>query len=156
MLQSLTVGTHSGLMLMDGGDLRSQGDWVRQEQRQESQGQPRPRIRCEGPAPSSPHFHFSSTRVRFQEGPPSTGEQPSGVGWGVEEPMRKPPDRLGVSIREQRTPANLAPPTWDGHRGLRKLLLLAAPVRSPETGCLHGNKSVVAGPASVTWGCRNK
>lgn len=109
-----------------------------------------------GPVPSSLHFHFSSTRIRFQEGPLYTGEQPSGVGWGVEGPTREPPDRLGVSVREQRTPANLTPPAWDSHRCLRKFLLLAAPVRSPETGCLHGNKSMVTGPASVTWGCRNK
>lgn len=60
-----------------------------------------------GPAPSSLHFHFSSNRIWFQEGPLYTGEQPSGVGWGVEGPTQEPPDRLEVSVREQHTPANL-------------------------------------------------
>lgn len=69
--------------------------------------------------------------------------------------MRKPPDRLGVSIREQRTPANLALPPGTAI-GPAKLLLLAAPVRSPETGCSPWKQVCGRGPASVTWGCRNK
>lgn len=64
-----------------------------------------------GPAPSSPRFHFSSTRIRSQEGPLYTGEQPSGVGWGVEGPTREPPDRLGCpSGSSAHLPTSPVPP----------------------------------------------
>ena len=96
MLQSLAVGTHSGLMLMDGGDLRSQGDWVQQEQRQESRGQPRPRIRCEwaqcrapctftSPAPGFGSRRGPCTQVSSHRGWGGASRDPRGshlTGWG--------------------------------------------------------------------------
>lgn len=57
MLQS-HGGTHSGLMLMDGGDLRSQGDWVRQEQRQESRASHGQGLCVRAQRRVPLHFHF--------------------------------------------------------------------------------------------------
>lgn len=109
---SWSWGTHSDLMLMDGGDLGSQRDWVRQEQRQESQGQPRLRIRCEWAQRPAPRA-FTSAAPGFgpRRGPCTRVSSHRGWGGGVEGPTREPPDRLGCpSGSSAHLPTSPVPP----------------------------------------------
>lgn len=161
MLQSLALGSgerflelgaHSGLMVMDGGDLRSQRDWVRQERRQESEGQPWLRIRCEWaqrPAPCA--FMSAAPGFGSRRGPCTRVSSHRGWGGGSRDPRGS--HLTGWGVRQGA--AHTCQPHLS-HLGRPSVPVEVPTVGSPETGRLHGNKSMVAGPASVTWGCCNK
>ena len=80
---------------------------------------------------SGPSAQFPALSVQQHQGPVPGGapvHRRAAIGGGVggRGTHAGATGQVGVSVREQRTPANLTCPTWDGHRCLGKFLLSGA------------------------------